>query len=127
MKGLVLIMYLANIIVAGWISITSLFNPKLAQQTVFSGTVAYSEVIRLVGALWGAIFIISLLGLLFPSQMRFIFFYQFIYKFTWLIIVALPAIIQHKPYPAEMAGFFLIWVILLPFVIPWSTLFTASF
>jgi len=124
MKGLILILYLANILVAGWISITSLFYPKLAQQSVFSGTVAYSEVIRLVGALWGAIFIISLLGLVFPNQMRFIFFYQFIYKSSWLLIVALPAAISHKPYPSAMAGFFVVWVIILPLVIPWSALFT---
>ena len=36
--------------VAGWISITSLFYPKTAQATVFSNNFAYSEAIRLVGA-----------------------------------------------------------------------------
>ena len=54
------LIYFANVVVAGWISITSLFFPKMAQQTVFSGDFAYSEARRLVGALWGAIFILSI-------------------------------------------------------------------
>lgn len=59
------IVYIANIVVAGWISITSLFFPKTAQLTVFSNDFAYSEAIRLVGALWGAIFLLSVLALFF--------------------------------------------------------------
>ena len=117
------LMYIANILVAGWISISCLFFPKTAQNIVFSDAFAYSEAIRLVGALWGAIFIISLLGLFYPQQMRFIFFYQFIYKFAWLLFAALPAMIDHQPYPKGMAVFFVIWVVILPFVIPWKSLF----
>lgn len=57
------IMYTANVVVAGWISISSLFFPKTAQQTVFSNAFEYSEALRLVGALWLAIFILSAIGL----------------------------------------------------------------
>lgn len=119
------IIYIANILVAGWISITSLFRPNIAQTTVFEGAVAYSEVIRLVGALWGAIFILSILGLFFPNKMSLVFLFQLIYKSSWLVLVALPAIIQSKPYPKGMAIFFVIWVIILPFVIPWKEIFTS--
>jgi hypothetical protein len=45
---------------------------------------------------------------------------QLIYKTTWLLIVALHAIRNNKPYPTGMALFFLIWVLVLPFVIPWA-------
>ncbi|MDW3195573.1 MAG: hypothetical protein R8G66_24570 [Cytophagales bacterium] len=117
------LMYAANILVAGWISITSLFNPTIAQKTVFSGSVAYSETIRLVGALWGAIFILSILGMAYPKQMSLILLFQLIYKASWLIFVAIPAIQQEQPYPKEMALFFLIWVVILPFVIPWAHIF----
>ncbi len=121
---LIKIIYVANIIVAGWISISSLFFPKLAQATVFEGKLEYSESIRLVGALWLAIAVISFLGLFYPEKMRLIFFFQFIYKLSWLLFVALPAIVNSNPYPKSMAIFFVIWVIVLPFVIPWKTLFT---
>lgn len=117
------IMYFANILVAGWISITSLFFPKTAQLTVFTNDFQYSEAIRLVGALWFAIFILSIVGLFFPKQMSLVFVFQLIYKSSWLIIVAIPAFLNNTPYPKSMSHFFLIWVIILPFVIPWKTLF----
>ena len=117
------VIYWANIIVAGWISITSLFFPKTAQVTVFSGDFAYSEAIRLVGALWGAIFVLSILGLFFPEKMSLVLLFQLIYKASWLLFAALPAMAQHQPYPKGMAVFFLIWVVVLPFVMPWRYLF----
>lgn len=117
------IVYAANVLVAGWISIRSLFTPKIAQQTVFSGAFEYSEAIRLVGALWGAIFILSILGLFYPRQMSLVLLFQLIYKSSWLLFAALPAQLNDQPYPKEMAGFFVIWVVILPFVIPWKDLF----
>jgi hypothetical protein len=117
------IMYLANILVAGWISITSLFYPKTALTTVFNGAFAYSEAIRLVGALWGAIFILSILGLFFPQNMSLVLVFQLIYKSSWLVFAALPAAINNQPYPKGMAITFLVWVVILPFVIPWRAIF----
>jgi hypothetical protein len=117
------LIYIANIIVAGWISISSLFYPKTAQMTVFSNDFAYSEAIRLVGALWGAIFILSMLGLFFPEKMSLVLLFQLIYKSSWLIFAALPAALHQQPYPKGMAIFFIIWVVVLPFVIPWRVIF----
>ncbi|HAA16417.1 MAG TPA: hypothetical protein DCE41_33815 [Cytophagales bacterium] len=122
---LVKIIYLANVVVAGWISITSLFAPQLAQRTVFSNDFAYSEAIRLVGALWGAIFLLSVLGLFYPEQMRLVFLFQLLYKSSWLLFAVLPAISKGLPYPKGMAAFFVVWVILLPWVIPWKSLFLS--
>ena len=115
--------YLANILVAGWISITSLFFPKTAVSSIFSDSVVYSEVIRLVGSLWGAIFILSILGLFYPKKMALVLLFQLIYKGSWLLFVALPAILEKKPYPSGMAVFFIIWCVVLPFVIPWKSIF----
>jgi hypothetical protein len=117
------IIYFANIIVAGWISISSLFYPKTAQTTVFEQNFAYSEAIRLVGALWFAIFILSILGLFYPEKMSLVLLFQLIYKSSWLIFAALPAMQNNQPYPKGMAIFFIVWVVVLPFVIPWKTIF----
>lgn len=117
------VVYSANIFVAGWISISSLFYPRMAAESVFTGSFAYSEAIRLVGALWWAIFIISCLGLFFPEKMRLIFLFQFIYKFSWLVFAALPAYMNHQEFPKSMASFFIVWVLVLPFVIPWREFF----
>jgi hypothetical protein len=117
------IIYLANILVAGWISITSLFSPETALTTVFENNFVYSEAIRLVGALWFAIFILSILGLFFPEKMQLVLLFQLIYKSSWLIFAALPAMMNHQPFPKGMAVFFVIWVVTLPFVIDWKYIF----
>jgi hypothetical protein len=114
------IVYLANIIVAGWISITSIFSPRISFATVFQNAYQSTEVIRLVGCLWLAIAILSLLGLWRPISFSPILLVQLVYKGTWLLVVALPAIRSNQPYPSGMAIFFLIWVLVLPFVIPWA-------
>ena len=116
------IVYIANIIVAGWISITSVFNPKKAALTVFQNAYQPTEVIRLVGCLWLSIAILSIFGLWRPISFSPVFLVQLIYKGTWLLVVALPAIRNNQPYPSGMALFFLIWVLVLPFVIPWSAM-----
>lgn len=120
------IVYSANIIVAGWISLTSLFSPKKAVTSIFENSLDYSEAIRLIGTLWGAIFILSFLGLFYPKKMALVLLFQLIYKGSWLLFVALPAISSKQSYPKGMAIFFLIWCIVLPFVIPWKEIFSAS-
>jgi len=117
------IIYIANILVAGWISITSLFYPERAVMTVFENNFAYSESIRLVGALWFAIFILSILGLIFPQKMSLVLVFQLIYKSSWLLFAALPAMMNNQAYPRGMVVFFVIWVLVLPFVIPWKEIF----
>lgn len=119
------IVYIANIMVAGWVGISSLFFPKTALTSVFEGTFVYSEAIRLVGALWFAIFLFSVLGLFFPQKMSLVLLMQLIYKGSWLIFAALPAVLNSQAYPKGMAAFFLIWVLVLPFVIPWRYIFSA--
>jgi hypothetical protein len=114
------IIYIANIIVAGWISITSLLSPKKAAMTVFQNAYEPTEVIRLVGCLWLSIAVLSALGLWRPINFSPILLVQVIYKGTWLLVVALPAIRNNQAYPSGMAAFFLVWVLVLPFVIPWS-------
>lgn len=114
------IVYIANIIVAGWISITSLVDPTTSARTVFQNAYQPTEVIRLVGCLWLAITILSILGLWRPITFSPILLVQLIYKGSFLLITVLPAIKNQQPYPTGMALFFLIWVLILPFVIPWS-------
>lgn len=118
------LMYFANVLLAGWISITCLFSPRIAASSVFTNAFAYSESFRLVGALWGGIFLLSIVGLFLPRQMSLILLFQLIYKASWLIFAALPAIRQGLDYPKGMANCFVIWVVLLPFVIPWREIFS---
>ena len=117
------LIYIANTIVAGWVGISSLYFPKLATTTVFAGAYPESEVMRLAGALWTGIALLSLMGLFRPISFSPVLILQVFYKGSWLVFVALPAILQGSSYPKAMALFFLIWVIILPFFIPWKQLF----
>jgi hypothetical protein len=77
---------------------------------------------RLVGSLWLAIAALSILGLWKPLVYAPVLLLQLMYKGSWLLKVALPAVYQRKEFPKAMTVFFLIWVFVLPFVIPWTCL-----
>jgi hypothetical protein len=114
------LVYIANILVAGWISTTAILSPEKAAVTIFQNAYPSTEVIRLVGCLWLAITVLSFLGLWNPISFSPILLVQLIYKGRWLIVSALPAIKNEQQYPTGMALFFVIRVVILPFVIPWS-------
>lgn len=116
------LVYLANIIVAGYIGVTSLFLPRLSSATIFQNCYPNTDTIRLVGCLWLAIAVLSILGLWRPLTFSPVLLLQLIYKGCWLLVVALPAMRNNQGYPSGMATFFLVWVIVLPFVIPWAEL-----
>jgi hypothetical protein len=120
------LVYVANIAVAGWISLTSIFSPKLAGQTIFNGASADPQAIKLIGCLWLSIAILSLFGLFRPLAFSPVLLVQVIYKGTWLLVVALPAIRARENFPSGMAGFFVVWVCVLPFIIPWRHLMRAD-
>lgn len=58
--------------------------------------------------------------------MSLVLVFQLIYKSAWLLFAALPAMMAAKPYPKGMAVFFVIWVAILPFVIPWKEIFVRG-
>lgn len=114
------LVYIANIIVAGYIGITSLFFPKLSSATIFQNAYPVTDIVRLVGCLWLAIAVLSVFGLWRPLTFSPVLLLQLIYKGSWLLVVAIPAMKNNQTYPSGMALFFLVWVLILPFVIPWS-------
>lgn len=119
--------YLANIIVAGWIGISALFFPAYAARTVFSDAYPSTPTMQLTGALWLAIAILSIFGFFYPIQFSPILLLQLIYKSCWLFFVCLPAIQNNQPYPGGMAVFFVVWVLILPFIIPWKSFLNSPY
>lgn len=114
------IVYFLNILVAGQIAISAIRNPSHAAATTFGGAYEASEVMRLVGCLWGAIALLSVLGVWKPMTFAPVLLLQLIYKGAWLFFVARPAFQNNEPYPKTMAIFFVVWVVVLPFLIPWK-------
>lgn len=114
------LIYIANIIVAGYIGIVSLFFPKLSSATIFQNSYQATDLIRLIGCLWLAIAVLSVCGLWRPITFSPVLLLQLIYKGAWLLVVAIPAIKNNLNYPSGMAVFFLVWFLALPFIIPWT-------
>jgi hypothetical protein len=114
------LVYIANILVAGWVGYNAFFLSETSANTVFSGAYPANPLSKLVGCLWLSIAFLSVLGLFRPIVFSPVLLIQLFYKGLWLIAVALPAIQNNQAYPKPMATFFLIWVIILPFVIPWK-------
>ncbi|MBI3218541.1 MAG: hypothetical protein HYZ44_03440 [Bacteroidetes bacterium] len=114
------LVYIANVIFAGYIGMISLFSPKLSAATIFQNSYQTTDIIRLVGCLWLSIAILSLFGLWRPMTFSPVLLLQLLYKGSWLLVVALPALRHNLAYPSGMAIFFVVWVLVLPFVIPWS-------
>lgn len=121
-----ILIYLANILVAGWVGLTSLFAPAVAVRSVWQGTTsADGASLRVVGALWTSIALLSLFGLFNPLGFAPVLLLQLIYKGGWLLAVALPARLKDSqhPLPMGMSLFFAVWVFILPMIMPWSSLF----
>ena len=117
--------YAANILVAGIVGALALFAPSLAQRVVFSGTATPSATMGVTGAVWCAIAVLSVGGLVWPERMAPVLVIQLIYKSLWLLAFALPAWRSGgaQAVPGGVAVFFAVWVVVLPFVIPWTRLF----
>jgi hypothetical protein len=120
--------YIANILVAGFVGITALFFPEFSARYVLEGVSAavppYTS-LRIVGSLWSAITVLSVLGLwVSPETYSVVLLLQLLYKGSWLLVVALPAMLRGQGHtlPMGMTWFFLAWVLILPWVIPYKFL-----
>lgn len=116
--------FVANIFVAGQVGQMSLFSQEKAARFIFESKALPSVAITIVGCFWLAIAILSFAGLFFPLQFSAVLVIQLLYKGLWLLFVALPAILsgQSHTIPMTMASFFLMWVIVLPWAIPFRYL-----
>ena len=119
---LIKIVFIANVIVASIVGITSLFAMDFAQKHVFQGVFQMNGAMQLVGALWTAIAVLSLMGIFHPVKFSPVLLLQLVYKSSWLIVYVIPSLIQGKEVPIGVTIFFVFWVCVLPFAIPWKHL-----
>lgn len=121
--GLLKLVYIANIIIVSFVSITFLFFPKQADTYLFEEKFAFSEAYRMLGALWLSLFLLSIAGLIYPLKMSVVLLIQLIYKGAWLLFAAVPAKLKKQDLPRIVVAIFVVYVAVLPFAIPWSFLF----
>ena len=119
------LVYVYNILGAGVVGAIVLLAPRFAAKQIFAGTAEPGTATGILGSIWLAVGIASVLGLFFPVQMGAVFLVQLVYKTVWLLGAALPAVLVGKPraVPPAMAAMFVVWVLVLPFAIPFGHLF----
>lgn len=120
------VVYAANILIAGYVGLSCLFYPNRTQtRALFAGNARNDHPLRLVGALWLAIALLSVLGLYFPLRMSPVLFIQLIYKFLWLVVCALPILMRGRlgDLPGVMTSIFLVYILVLGLTLPYGYLF----
>lgn len=122
-----LLPYIFNILVLIPIGLTTLLgSDEAASRRVFQGKFPPSTGIRtILGSLWTAILIGSVIGLFHPVTMSPLLLIQVIYKSLWLIVFVLPLVARGRSnaVPWGVAGTFLLIVVTYPWVIPWGRVF----
>ncbi len=123
-----LLPYIFNILVLIPVCLTTLLGRAAGGRRVFQDKFQESAGIRtILGSLWTAILIGSVIGLFHPVSMSPLLLIQIIYKSLWLLVFVLPLLVrgQGNAVPWGVAGTFLFVVLTYPWVIPWGRLFGA--
>ena len=78
----------------------------------------------LVGSLWTAILVLSVLGLFAPERYAPVLLLQLVYKSIWLLVYVAPRILrrEYASIPWGITVSFAAIVVVWPLIIPWSAL-----
>lgn len=125
---LLLLPYIFNIIVLIPVGLMTLFGAERGGQLATQGKFPESAGFRtILGSLWTAILIGSVVGLFYPVPMSPLLLIQVIYKTLWLLVFVLPRLISGRRHEVAWGislTFFAI-VVSYPWVIPWRQVFGA--
>lgn len=124
-----LLPFIFNIIVLVPIGLLTLLGGKRGGQLACQGKFPESEGFRtILGSLWTAILLGSILGLFYPVSMSPLLLIQVIYKTLWLLVFVTPRLIGGRisEVPSGIALVFLVIVVSYPWVIPWQQLFRTT-
>jgi hypothetical protein len=126
--NLLLLPYIFNIVVLIPIGLLTLLGGARGGQLASQSKFPESEGFRtILGSLWTAILIGSVLGLFFPVPMSPLLLIQVIYKTLWLPVFVLPRLFGGRSceIPWGISLTFLAIVLSYPWVVPWHLLFRA--
>ncbi|MBN1461745.1 MAG: hypothetical protein JXA57_19620 [Armatimonadetes bacterium] len=124
--NLLLLPYVFNIVMLLPIGLMTLLGGAETQWRLYQGKYPDSPGPRtILGALWTAILICSVLGLFYPVSMAPILLVQVIYKSLWWLVFVLPRLFTGRAEQIHwpMAGIFLLIVLTYPWVMPWGAIF----
>lgn len=114
------IMYAAAVLGAGVVGVVTLFLPEQAARHVFAGEASVDPYMRILGALWLALGLVGVLGLIQPEAFVPLLLIQLIYKTVWLGVVGLPEVLRGNRGAGLLVftGLFAAWVAALLILVP---------
>jgi hypothetical protein len=118
--------YVFNILVLVPVAPLTLFGGVGGMCRVSQGRFPDSPGIRMiVGSMWMALLVTSMLGLYFPRTFAPILLVQMLYKALWLLVFALPRLIGRRvqEIPPGIAITFAVIVVSYPWAVDWRQLF----
>lgn len=118
--------YVFNILVLIPVGLLTTLGGERGGQLVCQNKFPESEGFRtILGSLWTAILLGSILGLIFPVQLFPLLLIQVIYKTLWLLVFVTPRLVggRTSEVPSGVALAFLVIVLSYPWAIPWQQLF----
>lgn len=115
--------YLFNIVVLLPIAVPIIFRSFPIDQGCFKESEGWR---KLVGSMWTAILVLSIMGLFYPERFSPLLAMQVIYKSLWLVSYVAPRIRKkhYKEIPVGITSCFIFIVFTYPLIIPWRLLFT---
>lgn len=117
------LVYALNIYVVGWIGLKSSSFVASSPQFAITGSYDYAPSFHFSSTLWTLLFVVSVIGLLLPKKMSTFLIIELAYMSGWLVLVALPAILNNNPFSKSTAVIFALSTMILLFVIPWKEVF----
>ena len=118
--------YIFNILVLSPVGLLTLLGGERGGQLACQNKFSESEGFRtILGSLWTAILLGSILGLFYPLSMSSLLLIQVIYKSLWLLVFVLPRLLngRNSEVPWGLAATFLLIVVSYPWGIPWGQIF----
>jgi hypothetical protein len=117
-------LFWANIFILVPVAFVTLLKPSVTDQGAFAESAGWRA---LVGSLWLAILVCSILGLVSPGGFLWLLVFQVIYKSVWLLVYAAPRVLagRRQEIPAGITLSFVAIVLVWPWFIPWRQLFAA--
>jgi hypothetical protein len=117
-------LFWANIFILAPVGFVTLLMPSVTDQGAFVESAGWRA---LVGSLWIAILVCSVLGLVYPGSFLWLLVFQVIYKSVWLLAYSAPRLgsTRRPEIPLGIAISFLAIVLVWPWFIPWRQLFAA--
>ena len=118
--------YIFNILILFPVGLLTLLGGKGGGQLACQGKFPESEGFRtILGSLWTAILLGSIIGLFYPMPMSPLLLIQVIYKALWMLVFVMPRLLKGKvrEVPSGIALVFLLIVASYPWFIPWGQIF----